>query len=107
MPRCRLSITTVTSPGWAMMGLRDWTTSMTPPLAGGCGPLNVPLVASIVGTVVLVSGFPARSNMVVCVVTLVATLVAVSLGVTDLVFLGDSRLLGPDWNELISKAVTE
>jgi hypothetical protein len=44
---------------------------------------------------------------VVWVVTLVCTFVAVSLGVADLVFRGDSRLLGPDWNEFTSNAVTE
>src|SRR4051794_13574745 len=106
-PRLMLSSVTVSSPGWAMIGLSDCTISTTPPFAGGWGPLNVPVAGSIVGSAVLVRGVPPRSRVAVWVVTLVCTLVAVAVGVAGLVFLGDSKLLGPDWNELTSNAVTE
>src|SRR5215204_5269315 len=74
---------------------------------GACFPLNRPVVGSMVGSVAPWLTLTPRPSNDWVKVAVAWTLAAGACGVIDLVFLGDSMLDGPDWMELMSKAVTE
>src|SRR5690348_4552162 len=88
---------------------RIWLIGATSPaltaVPGGNGPLNLPVVGSIVGTVVLVST-PVRPLTATETVTSPAWFDGKGVGVTALVRRADSRLDGPDTAEFTSNAVT-
>ena len=76
------------------------------PLAGGNGPLNVPLAGSIVGSDPPCDRSWSRAKMPSSVATAVVSLDTAGVGVTALVTRADSRLEGPDTSEFTSNAVT-
>jgi hypothetical protein len=61
----------------------------------------------MVGSVAPWLTFTPRPSTVGVSVAVLCRFEACACGVIDFVFRGDSRLDGPDWNELMSKAVTE
>src|SRR5215207_5255209 len=75
-------------------------------LAAGNFPLNRPVVGSIVGRVWSSTVTPRPETVCVSVAVL-ARFEAAAAGGIDLVVRADSMLDGPDWNELMSNAVTE
>src|SRR5215212_4793177 len=102
-----LSSTTEKLPGWLITLATKSPKPRSQPLAGGNGPLNLPVVGSIVGSAA--SGFKTvpRPSMETEVEPTFSKLDAGRTGVTGLVTRADSRFAGPDWKELISNAVTE
>ena len=75
-------------------------------MAGGKGPLNVPLAGSIVGSAPACDRTESRATMPLIVATAVVSLETAGVGVTALVTRADSRLEGPDTSEFTSNAVT-
>ena len=100
-----LSRRTVSCAGAPRIWLTDATRPALTPFDGGNGPLNLPVVGSIVGTVVLVRR-PVRPLVVTVTDTDPCAFEASGTGVTALVFRCDSRLDGPDASEFTSNAVT-
>src|SRR6185503_17454429 len=75
-------------------------------LAGGNGPLNRPVAGSSVGLGRVLSSTTPRPCMLTVTSAVFWKFEASATGVVALVLRGDSRLDGPDWNELTSNAVT-
>src|SRR4051794_24726679 len=85
----------------------NWPTKLAlAPSAAGNLPLNRPVAASIEGRLPPLTSTPRPSTEGVNVAVL-CRLLAGATGMIGLVLRGDSMLDGPDWNELMSNAVTE
>ena len=85
----------------------NWPTKLAvAPSAAGNLPLNRPVVASSEGGPLVLTATPRPWTEGVNVAAL-CRLLAGATGMIGLVLRGDSMLDGPDWNELMSNAVTE